>query len=162
MIVRPASATDVEALVDVQQAGAVRGLAHIFPQDRYPFPREVIVQRWLDEIADPDLHVYVSADESGAITGFAATASNELRHFGTAPWWWGTGLASDLHDAMLQVFAAAAVGPTIRLYVFEANARARRFYEKHDWRGTGSTRLTSFAPNPVLIEYERALNPIHQ
>ena len=162
MIVRPASATDVEALVDVQQAGAVRGLAHIFPQDRYPFPREVIVQRWLDEIADPDLHVYVSADESGAITGFAATASNELRHFGTAPWWWGTGLASDLHDAMLQVFAAAAVGPTIHLYVFEANARARRFYEKHGWRGTGTTRLTSFAPNPVLIEYERALNPIHQ
>jgi hypothetical protein len=60
---------DVEALVDVQQAGAVRGLAHIFPQDRYPFPREVIVQRWFHEIADPDVRVYVSADESGGITG---------------------------------------------------------------------------------------------
>jgi len=66
-------------LIDVQQAGAVRGPAHIFPQDRYPFPREVIVQRWLDEIADPDLHVYVSADESGAITGFAASPGN-IRH----------------------------------------------------------------------------------
>jgi hypothetical protein len=63
---------------------------------------------------------------------------------------------------MLQVFAAEAGGPTIHLYVFKANLRARRFYDKQGWRATGRKRLTSFAPHPVLTEYQRAIRPIHK
>jgi hypothetical protein len=43
---------DLPALIDVQKAGAVLGMAAAFPQDRYPFPRETVLARWREEIAD--------------------------------------------------------------------------------------------------------------
>jgi ribosomal protein S18 acetylase RimI-like enzyme len=67
-------------------------------------------------------------------------------------------VASSLHDAVLASFAEAGVGPMIRLRVFEANARARRFYEKHGWRATGRRTRTSFPPHPELLEYHRQLS----
>ena len=55
MILRPARSSDVEALLDVQQPAAIEGLGHIFPQDQHPFPRTVVADRWLTEIADPEV-----------------------------------------------------------------------------------------------------------
>jgi hypothetical protein len=40
VIFRRAVAEDILAIVTLQQEGGVLGLSHIFPQDRYPFPRE--------------------------------------------------------------------------------------------------------------------------
>jgi ribosomal protein S18 acetylase RimI-like enzyme len=157
VILRRAAASDVDSLVDIQQAGAVLALGHIFPQDLHPFPRAAIVRRWLAEIADPGTQVYVFTDDGGSVTGFAATRSEELLHFGTAPATWGSGLASSLHDAVLATFAEAGIGPLIRLHVFDANARARRFYEKHGWRATGRRSRSSFPPYPELLEYHRQL-----
>jgi len=37
--------------------------------------------------------------------------------------------------------------------VFADNRRARRFYEKHGWRPTGRSSVSSFEPYPVLLEY---------
>jgi RimJ/RimL family protein N-acetyltransferase len=154
---RRAAASDVDSLVDIQQAGSVLALGHIFPQNLHPFPRDAIVRRWLAEIADPGTQVYVFSDERGRVTGFAATRSDELLHFGTAPATWGSGLASSLHDAVLAIFAESDVGPLIRLRVFEANARARRFYERHGWRATGTRSRSPFPPHPELLEYHRQL-----
>jgi RimJ/RimL family protein N-acetyltransferase len=157
VIFRPAVAEDVPALVEVQEAGAVLGLGHIFPQHTHPFPRHEITARWLSEIADPETHVYVCTDEFGAITGFAATRGDELLHFGTAPATWGQGLASALHSAVLAVLCETAGSPRARLRVFEDNHRARRFYEKHGWRTTGTRSRSPFEPHPELLEYERPL-----
>jgi putative acetyltransferase len=52
VIFRRAVAEDILAIVTLQQEGGVLGLSHIFPQDRYPFPEE-IVRRWHAEIDDP-------------------------------------------------------------------------------------------------------------
>jgi hypothetical protein len=41
----------------------------------------------------------------------------------------------------------------IRLRVFLANGRARRFYEKLGWRPTGQESKTAFPPYPTLLEY---------
>ncbi len=154
MKVRVLTVGDLDALLAVQERGAVAGLAHIFPQDTHPFPREVVRRRWLDEIEDPDVHAYVSID-GGAVNGFAATRDCELLHFGTALDTWGTGLAQQLHDAVLEQFLQTL--PTgashLRLRVFEDNLRARRFYEKLGWRLTGERSQTSFPPHPVLVEY---------
>ena len=156
MNLRSAVPQDVEALLDVQQPAAVQALGHIFPQDRYPFPRETVASRWLSEIADPRCAVYLyTDDDDDSIQGFSAIREQELLHFGTALPTWGTGLASRFHDALLER-AAATLGPTtITLRVFAENHRARRFYEKHDWRPTGRTSRTSFPPHPLLLEYER-------
>jgi RimJ/RimL family protein N-acetyltransferase len=159
VIVRPASADDIDALLDVQEAGAIAGLTHIFPQHAYPFPRAAVRRRWTEELDDPATHVYISVDDGGALTGFAATRGNELLHFGTAPHTWGTGTAQQLHAALLDELARTAPEGSdhLRLRVFEANSRARRFYAKLGWSQTGQRTRSSFAPYPVLVEYQRTL-----
>jgi hypothetical protein len=100
MIIRTARDDDVDALLDVQEPAAVVGLAHIFPQDQYPCPREVVAARWRAEIADPAVNVYLCTAVDGSIDGFAAVKGHELLHFGTALPTWGTGLASRFHDTL--------------------------------------------------------------
>ena len=46
---------DVPHVLDFQQPVAVVGLAEVFPQDAYPFPREVIAQRWVERSLHPIL-----------------------------------------------------------------------------------------------------------
>lgn len=158
MILRAAHSADVDALLDVQQPAAIEGLGHIFPQDQHPFSRTAVAERWLLEIADPGVDVYLYTEEDGSIRGFAAVRSHELLHFGTALPTWGTGLASRLHDALLRVTAQTLGTPTtLTLRVFDENHRARRFHAKHGWQPTGRTSRTTFAPHPLLLEYERHL-----
>lgn len=142
---------DLPALIDVQQAGAVVGLAAAFPQDLHPFPREAIAARWRAEIADPQIETYVAVDDTGRLIGFAATTGSELLHFGTAIDTWGDGTATALHDIVVRPLRAHERGPT--LFVFAENGRGRRFYEKLGWRPTGVTRTGDFPPHPLLLEY---------
>jgi RimJ/RimL family protein N-acetyltransferase len=155
MFLREAVPDDVPAIIEVQRPAAVRALAHIFPQDVHPFPEAAIRARWLAEIADPQIAVSV-IELDGRVAGFAATRDNELLHFGTAMETWGTGLAVRAHDEIVSRFVALGASRA-RLRVFEENHRARRFYEKLGWRGTGERSRTTFAPYPVMLEYERDL-----
>jgi RimJ/RimL family protein N-acetyltransferase len=150
MLLRDAESSDLPALVDLQQAGSVRALGHVFPQDRFPFPREAILARWAAEIADPDVSV-LSIDHDGRLAGFAALRADELLHFGMAVDTWGTGLAAMAHDHLLPRLAVAG-RPWLR--VFEENHRARRFYEKMGWRRTGRSSRSDFPPHPILLAYE--------
>lgn len=152
---RPATEADLPELVDRQEEAAVVAFAHVFPQDRYAFPRTAILERWRGELEDPAVGVYVSTDAAGRITGFAARRDDELLHFGTARDTWGTGLAADLHDALLATYEPAL--DRIRLRVLEENPRGRRFWEKMGWQPTGSRSRSPFAPYPVLLEYDRQL-----
>jgi RimJ/RimL family protein N-acetyltransferase len=153
VFLRDAALSDLPALMDVQQSGALHALTHIFPQDAYPFPRAEIEERWASEIVDPDTRVYVVEHGAGRIVGFAAIRDNELLHFGTAVETWGTGLAAEVHGRLIERLAANGAAHA-RLRVFENNHRARRFYEKLGWRSTGRLSRTSFPPHPVLVEYE--------
>lgn len=145
--------SDLPALMDVQHSGALQALAHIFPQDDYPFPRATIQSRWAAEIANPDVDVYVIEHDEGQIAGFAAIRDNELLHFGTAVETWGTGLAAAVYSQLIEQLAATGAA-NARLRVFEQNHRARRFYEKLGWRRTDRVSRTTFPPHPVLLEYE--------
>jgi RimJ/RimL family protein N-acetyltransferase len=160
MILRAATSADVEALLDIQQPAAVQGLGHLFPQDDHPFPRRTIASRWLTEIDDPDVSVYLYTEDDGSIRGFAAVRGHELLHFGTALPTWGTGLASRFHDTLLEATTEVLRQGKITLRVFEENRRARRFYEKKGWRPTGRTSRTNLSPHPVLLEYERQLTQL--
>lgn len=152
-MLRLATLSDLPALLEVQETGAVLALAHIFPQDIHPFPRARVRSRWAAEIADPEIDVYVIEDRSGRIVGFAALRDDELLHFGTAVQTWGTGLATAAHDRLVDRLAATGVA-VARLRVLEENHRARRFYEKLGWRRTDRVSRTSSPPHPVLVEYE--------
>ena len=146
---RPLRSVDLDELVDVQEAGAVAGLDRVFDQQLCPFPRRKVRDRWAAELADPAVRCAV-ADHGGSILGFAAVKGDELLHFGTALHTWGSGLASALLEAFVRDWMPA--GP-LRLWVFEDNVRARRFYSRHGWTATGSRTRSSFAPYPVLLEH---------
>jgi RimJ/RimL family protein N-acetyltransferase len=146
---------DVDELVEVQREGAVAGLSHIFPQDAYPFPSLMIRQRWLTELADPEVDCYVVVHD-GRVAGFAATRQDEFLHFGTAVSTWGTGLAGQAHDEVIEHLRDRGyVNAWLR--VFEENQRAVRFYLRRGWTPTNVTSRTGLAPNPTLRRYELAL-----
>src|SRR5918997_519215 len=88
VLLRAATPADLPDLLDLQEAGAVRALAHIFPQDEYPFPRADVAARWAAETADPGIDVWV-AEHDGRLAGFVAVRGDELLHFGTAVGTWG-------------------------------------------------------------------------
>ena len=136
----------------LQERGSVTALAHLFPQEIHPFPRASVLARWRTELEAPDIAAYVALDREGRITGFAARRGDELLHLGTAVESWGSGLATWLHDQLLATYPADLA--QLRLRVFEENRRARRFYEKLGWSSTGRQSRSSFAPHPVLIEYD--------
>lgn len=151
-VLRPMSDDDIEAVLAVQEEGAVAGLSHIFPQDDHPFPRDQIRQRWLRELQDPAITCLV-VQEAGHVVGFAAVRGEQFLHFGTVPHMWGSGLAGIAHDDVLERCRLAGLG-RVRLRVFQENLRARRFYERRGWLPTGRETRTAFPPNPVLWEYE--------
>ena len=158
MIVRDMTIDDLPALIELQQAGAVVGMAAVFPQDRHPFPRQTILARWREELADPAIDVYAAVDDDGTLIGFAATSGSELLHFGTAIETWGHGTAGELLGVIVPLLRRTGAEPTLR--VFADNGRARRFYEKHGWRSTGVSSVSTFEPNPILLEY--ALPAAHE
>ena len=47
-------------LLDIQRVAAVAAFAHVFPQDRYPFPADAIRGAWHAALADPSVEVYVA------------------------------------------------------------------------------------------------------
>ncbi|MBA2304686.1 MAG: GNAT family N-acetyltransferase [Acidobacteria bacterium] len=147
------TAADVPNVLAVQQPGAVLGLAEVFPQNRYPFPRDVIAQRWIEEIAMPGIDCLVVL-RAGAVVGFAAAREDEFSHFGIAVEYWGTGIAQDAHDAVLDRMRARDV-QRAWLRVFTGNRRGRRFYEKLGWIPSGDPSHSAFPPYAELLRYER-------
>lgn len=148
-------ARDIDALVVVQREGAIVGLGHIFPQGSHPFPTQVVRNRWLTELADPGTDCFTVMD-GARVAGFAATRGDEFLHFGTAVRTWGTGLAGQAHDEVLDHLRASG-HKAAWLTVFERNERAVRFYLRRGWVSTGQKSRTVFPPHPTLCRYERVL-----
>jgi RimJ/RimL family protein N-acetyltransferase len=150
------SAEDVPAVLAVQEPGAVRGLADVFPQNFYPFPRDDVARRWETELATAGIDCFV-IEHDGAVLGFASIRGDEFFHFGIAVELWGSGLAQRAHDEVLERMRARGVRRAW-LRVFTKNGRGRRFYEKLGWRPTGECTNSTFPPYGELLHYELELN----
>jgi GNAT superfamily N-acetyltransferase len=149
--IRPARGDEARALADVQEAASVAGLSHIFPSHLYPFPRDAVLERWTEMLADPDASVLV-AERDDAVLGLAAVRPEWLDGLYVRPEAWGDGVGRRLHDeavSLLQSWGHARC----HLWVLEHNDRARRFYERLGWRENGDTRVVPFAPNPIDVGY---------
>lgn len=157
VLLREMTDQDVSRVLDAQESGAVVGLAEVFPQESYPFPRAVIAQRWAEEIADPGIECLVVCLRD-VVVGFAAVREDEVLHFGIAIEHWGTGIAQLAHDALLNRLHARGVHRAW-LRVFTDNGRGRRFYEKLGWTQTGPSSQSTFPPYAELLRYERDVAP---
>lgn len=153
VLLREMTEEDLPHVLDAQEAGAVVGLAEVFPQDAYPFPRAVIARRWEEEIAAPGIDCLV-VSLGGAVVGFAAVREDEFLHFGIAIEHWGTGIAQLAHDAVLNRLRARGIH-RVWLRVFTKNTRGRRFYEKLGWIQTGPSSQSTLPPYAELLRYER-------
>ena len=156
-VLRPLEERDLDALLCVQEEGAVAGLGHIFPKSEYPFPTADLRRRWAEELADPSIDCFAVVDDTGGLAGFAATRGDQFLHFGTALSTWGSGLAGQAHDEVVEHLAAQGY-ESAWLRVFQENQRARRFYERRGWTATGERARSAYPPQPVLLHYARDLS----
>jgi GNAT superfamily N-acetyltransferase len=148
LTVRPAGLADAEGFVRAYERSwdaALAGLAGRSLEDLSPYEERLEAFRRTFEAPLPEDAGAWVAEAGGEIVGVATRTGPELRALYVVPDAWGTGAARALTEAVLA--AVRAGGSTeATLWVVEANARARRFYEREGWEPTGDTRDTVFGP----------------
>jgi GNAT superfamily N-acetyltransferase len=98
------------------------------------------IHAWMREVVFPRRSIRIAqlADE---IVGFAARDGAWLEHLYLKPDWTGKGIGRELLEVIMT--EARMVTPVLRLYTFQCNSGARRFYERHGFTavefGDGST-----------------------
>ena len=73
-----------------------------------------------------------------------------------APDWWSTGTGRSLMSCAVAALTEAGYGRAV-LWVLEANARARRFYEKAGWAPDGASNTLDGLGGVVEVRYTRPL-----
>src|SRR3984893_6599757 len=129
---RRATASDADAIADVYSA-SFRLLTFL------PMLHTIDGYRWfIANVILNECEVTVAEDESG-IAAFLARQGEEVRLLYTCPDRIGMGAGTQLIDA-----AKASRADALELWCFQANERARRFYEA---RGFRPIRFTDGADN---------------
>ena len=128
------------------------------PQELEPQVKEVFLRSWfplcrdlgLDPNAVPHGEWTMDATrvamEGPHILGFTTLRGYELERIYLTPGAQGTGLGAAL------INDAVEHGVTY-LWVDEGNSRARRFYEKNDWRATDEITFGRHFPNSPVRKY---------
>jgi GNAT superfamily N-acetyltransferase len=120
---RRAGSEDVGEIAAVHEASARAAYAHVLAG---PFPADEARATWRARLANGRA---VVAEADGAVVGFAVvTPAGELAGLYVRPEWWRAGVGGRL---------LGAVAEARRLWVLEANASARAFYERHGWSPSG-------------------------
>jgi GNAT superfamily N-acetyltransferase len=140
---RRATATDAVALRDLERTASRTGLAHVFGD--LPYPDDDVLARWVLLLDDPEVWIEVVEDEAGLVALVAHDGST-LRHLAVRPDHWSAGLGRE-------AFARAEAAGATRLWVLEANARARALYEALGWRSSGASQECPWPPFPTELEY---------
>lgn len=140
---RRATPDDAVALRDLERIASQTGLAHVF--GALPYPDDDVLARWALLLGDPTVVVEVVEDEHGLVA-LAAHDGSTLRHLAVRPDQWGSGLGRE-------GFARAEAAGARRLWVLEANGRARALYESLGWTPSGVTQECPWPPFPTEVEY---------
>ena len=89
------------------------------------------VRAWMAAVVLKTNHVIAARDADGGVAGFAAVRDDHLDHLYVAPAAQRRGVGAALLAAAQQASPAG-----LSLHVFQRNAPARRFYERHGFRLT--------------------------
>jgi GNAT superfamily N-acetyltransferase len=157
--IREARVEDAEAAVHAHEAAWDAALAELAGKrlgELAPFEGRVETFRSGLAQVSPDARVWV-AEADGEVVGLAVVRREdaqtvELKDLYVAPDAWGSGVAPALMETALASIAGAAADT---LWVVEANARARRFYEREGWAADGGSRSTPLGPSEVRYRRRR-------
>jgi diamine N-acetyltransferase len=149
--IRQARADESQFLAAVQELASIAALAHIFPPEAHPYPREAVHARWAAAVMEPETRTLIAVSDQEPV-GAACVTDGWLEGLYVVPKRWGTGLGDELHDRALDEVRGLG-SSSCRLWVLEDNSRARRFYERRGWRENGESRVVEFPPNPLDVGY---------
>ena len=176
---RSAGPEDASILAAIRVASWRKGYAGIVP-DAFLAALDVDVEtaRWTEILRDAPTtgnHVEFVSDERDGVVGYAAVGPyrgaevdpnrpveddpprGELAALYLHPDTWGSGAANPLIDRAEVLLAEQGYTEPV-LWVFEANARARRFYERHGWSFDGTASSIAFGEvHPVDLRYRKNL-----
>jgi GNAT superfamily N-acetyltransferase len=156
VVVRPASVEDADGFVRAHESAWDATIGPIVGRplaELAQFDERLARYRAGFEAPPPDVGVWV-AERDAVIEGIAVRAGAELRDLFVVPDAWGTGVARGLMEAALAAIRTDSHGEAV-LWVGEANARARRFYEREGWERTDETRASPLGP--LELCYRRRL-----
>jgi RimJ/RimL family protein N-acetyltransferase len=168
MIIREAMAEDAQAIAEVHVLSWQAAYLGVLPQallDGLSVERRAA--RWSDVIGTEDTQTFVATrGPHGQVVGFISVGPSrdddgdstvgELRAVYLRPETWYAGVGTQLHDAAMSALGQAYERAT--LWVLDGNARARAFYERHDWRPDGTTKDEQFEGASLLeVRYRRSL-----
>jgi len=140
---RRATPDDMVGLRDLESIASRTGLAHVFGD--LPYPDDDVLARWALLLEDPAVVVEVVEDDLGLVA-LCAHDGTSLRHLAVRPDHWSAGLGRE-------GFVRAQAAGARRLWVLEANTRARALYGSFGWRPTGSSQECPWPPYPTEVEY---------
>ncbi len=176
---RAATPEDAATLAAIRTASWRAGYAGIVPDD-FLAALDVAHEtaRWeviLGEAEDRGEHVEFVLDHRDVVVGYAAIGPyrrpevdpnrpveddpplGELIAFYLHPDAWGSGAADPLLDRAEALLVERGHDEPV-LWVFEANRRARRFYERHGWSFDGAASAIAFGDvHPVDLRYRKNL-----
>ena len=109
---------------------------------------------WMREVVFPRRSIRI-AEVDGGIVGFAARDGAWLEHLYVKVGLTGRGIGTELLNVMVN--EAKPVTPVLRLYAFQCNAGARRFYERHGFVAVAFGDGTGNEEGEPDIRYERKL-----
>lgn len=167
-VYRQANLDDLLGLTALEEAANLLALGHVFPADRYPFPTDDVLARWVLVLAEPGATVMVvDADDrvdgsyedggSGRLAAFTAYDATSLRHLAVDPAYWGRGLAAAGVDLALAAIRSGGA-PEATLWCLQENHRARGLYEHLGWQVTPESRPAPWPPHPTELQYRRDLS----
>ena len=168
-MIRRAGVQDAAAVADINRRAWLFAYADIVPEQTMLDAAGALDEHWAQRLAESDAAhpVMLATDGDETPIGYvsvgpprdldAHAGDGELYAIYLMPEAVGTGVGHALMEraeaALAQLGYAAAT-----LWVFEANARARRFYERHGWEAEPDS-----GPGPWgwarSIRYRKALAP---
>ena len=156
VLLRAGTDADLLAVGALHQRSRADAYAHILSADILAglSPAalgEYWTERWKWE---QDTHRLTVAERDGDVIGFSYTGPSktpdavELYAIHVDPAHLGTGVGRQLMVNALAELAELGA-PRAVLWVLEENDRARRFYERGDWKPDGATRTDAIGGQPV-------------
>ena len=154
-VIRAPVPAEFEAVLDVQEQASLASLGEVFPPP-HGLPTDVIRARWRTALTTGKNRFRIY-EADGQIVGVSMASTPWLHALQILPGWWGKGVAAALQDDVVDEFRRDGTTDAL-LRCFAANARARRFWEKHGWEPLpGMAKPHADPPHPEVLTYCRSL-----